>query len=137
MMAEWLAWLSLSLWLGAMGFFSLVVAPTVFQALDGESGGRFLRRLFPRYYLFGAGCSLVLVTAALVSPAAGVWVLAGGLALCGLAFGSLALVPAINRARDAGASGAARFRRLHGASVGLNGVALLVAVGVSIALVRA
>jgi len=137
MMAEWLAWLALSLWLGAMGFFSFVVAPTVFHALDGPSAGRFLRTVFPRYYLFGAGCSLVLVTAALLSPATGIWVLGGGLALAGLAFGSLALVPAINRARDAGAAGAGRFRRLHGASVALNVIALLVAVGVSVALVRA
>lgn len=136
-MAEWLAWLALSLWLGAMGFFSFVVAPTVFRVLDGEAAGRFLRTVFPRYYLFGAGCSLVLVTAALVSPVAGVWVLGGGLVLAGLAFASLALVPAINRARDAGASGARRFQRLHGLSVGLNVLALLVAVGVSIALVQA
>lgn len=136
-MAEWLTWFALSLWLGAMGFFSFVVAPTVFQALDGESAGRFLRTVFPRYYLFGAGCSVVLVLAALIAPAAGGWVLAGGVALAALALGSLALVPAINRARDAGAAGAQRFRRLHGASVALNLVALLVAVGVSIALVRA
>jgi len=40
--------------------------------------------------------------------------------LAGLAAGSLALVPRINAARDAGPAGAARFRRLHGLSVAIN-----------------
>lgn len=137
MLADWLVLLALALWLGGMGLFSFIVAPTVFQALPAEAAGRFLRRMFPRYYLFGAGCSLLLVSAALAAPRAGTGVVAGGLVLAGLAFASLALVPAINRARDAGAGGAARFRRLHGLSVALNTASLLVAVAVSLLWVMA
>ena len=37
--------------LGAMLFFAVAVAPTVFQALPIEQAGLFLRKLFPRYYL--------------------------------------------------------------------------------------
>ena len=37
--------------LGAMVFFAVGIAPTVFQALPADEAGRFLRRLFPRYYL--------------------------------------------------------------------------------------
>ena len=37
--------------LGAMLFFAVGVAPTVFQALPIEQAGLFLRKLFPRYYL--------------------------------------------------------------------------------------
>ena len=37
--------------LGAMLFFAIGVAPTVFQALPAEQAGLFLRKLFPRYYL--------------------------------------------------------------------------------------
>ena len=36
--------------LGAMLFFAVGVAPTVFQALPIEEAGLFLRKLFPRYY---------------------------------------------------------------------------------------
>ena len=37
--------------LGAMLFFAVGIAPTVFQALPIEQAGLFLRKLFPRYYL--------------------------------------------------------------------------------------
>ena len=37
--------------LGAMLFFAVGVAPTVFQVLPIEEAGLFLRKLFPRYYL--------------------------------------------------------------------------------------
>ncbi|MEM1086625.1 MAG: DUF4149 domain-containing protein [Pseudomonadota bacterium] len=37
---------------GAMVFFPSVVAPNVFRVLDEDTGGAFLRRLFPAYYVF-------------------------------------------------------------------------------------
>ena len=37
--------------LGAMLFFAVGIAPTVFQALPIEQAGLFLRKIFPRYYL--------------------------------------------------------------------------------------
>ena len=37
---------------GSIIFFPLVVAPVVFKVLDGDEASRFLRVLFPRYYLF-------------------------------------------------------------------------------------
>jgi len=45
---------SVSIWLGAMAFFSIFVAPAAFTVLDRESAGRLVTTVFPRYYLFGA-----------------------------------------------------------------------------------
>lgn len=48
---------------GAMVFFPSVVAPTVFKVLDPEPAGRFLRAVFPGYYLF------LIITSALAAAA--------------------------------------------------------------------
>lgn len=41
---------SVSIWLGAMAFFSIFVAPAAFTVLDRESAGRLVTTVFPRYY---------------------------------------------------------------------------------------
>jgi hypothetical protein len=109
---------------------SFVVAPLVFKTLDGPAASRFLRALFPRYYRFLAVLALAAVLLVVFSGHHGLWPALVWLAAAVL---SLVLVPAINAARDAGASGATRFKALHGLSVGLNfvmlgGSALLAAV---------
>lgn len=45
--------LLLGIWLGGMVFFTFIIAPTAFRALDREHAGLFLRAAFPNYYLFG------------------------------------------------------------------------------------
>ena len=50
---------SVSIWLGAMAFFSIFVAPAAFNVLDRESAGRLVTTVFPRYYLFGAVLGMV------------------------------------------------------------------------------
>jgi F0F1-type ATP synthase assembly protein I len=35
-----------------MVFFAALVAPLVFRVLPADHGGRFIRALFPRYYMF-------------------------------------------------------------------------------------
>ena len=112
--------------LGAMLFFAVGIAPTVFQALPIEQAGIFLRRLFPRYYLaliIGSG----LAGALWVQSAP--W--AGGACLM-VALSTLwvrqSLVPRINALRDAelGGDDAAgmRFARLHRLSVVINMIQL-------------
>ena len=113
--------------LGAMLFFAVGVAPTVFQALPIEEAGLFLRKLFPRYYLaliVGSGV------------AGGFWISSAPLAgaICLLISGSTlwirqSLVPRINQLRDAELAGdaaaGARFATLHRVSVIINMVQLL------------
>ena len=113
--------------LGAMLFFAVGVAPTVFRALPIEEAGLFLRKLFPRYYLaliVGSGV------------AGGLWISSAPLAaaVCWLITLSTlwirqSLVPRINQLRDAELAGdaaaGARFATLHRVSVIINMVQLL------------
>ena len=113
--------------LGAMLFFAVGVAPTVFRALPIEQAGLFLRTLFPRYYLaliVGSGV------------AGGLWISSAPMAaaICLLIAGSTLwirqrLVPRINQLRDAELAGdaaaGARFAALHRVSVIINMVQLL------------
>ena len=112
--------------LGAMLFFAVGIAPTVFQALPIEQAGIFLRRLFPRYYLaliIGSG----LAGALWVQSAP--W--AGGTCLM-VALSTLwirqSLVPRINALRDAELGGdeaaGMQFARLHRLSVVINMIQL-------------
>lgn len=133
---------SISVWVGAMVFFSIFVAPAAFSVLDRESAGRLVTAVFPRYYVFG----LVLGLIALVGVMGRFMADAGRQA----PWGALALVvlmvvltgytlafvlPAVESARvamrAAGAEpgstvpAAQAFARLHRLSVILNGVTLL------------
>ena len=37
--------------LGTMLFFSFVIAPVIFTVLDANNAGKFVRKIFPHYYL--------------------------------------------------------------------------------------
>tara|TARA_B100000579_G_scaffold410355_1_gene400195 strand:- start:164 stop:559 length:396 start_codon:yes stop_codon:yes gene_type:complete len=50
-----------SLTLGIMIFFSLVVAPVTFKFLDEQNSRRFIRGIFPYYYILNLLLSLTIV----------------------------------------------------------------------------
>ena len=120
--------------LGAMLFFAVGVAPTVFQALPAEQAGLFLRKLFPRYYL-----SLIIgsMTAGLLWL--GTQPLASGVCLL-VTVSTLWirqwLVPHINALRNRELSGdvsaGKQFARLHRLSVAINMLQLLALLGILI-----
>lgn len=109
--------------LGAIVFQSAYVAPVVFAELDEAAARRFLRSLFPRFFRLGIVCGAsVLVVLLAVGLLTGFGaplplLIALASAMTALDAAALALVPAINAARDDGESGAARFRSLHLLSV--------------------
>ena len=117
--------------LGAMLFFAIGVAPTVFQALPAEQAGLFLRKLFPRYYL-----SLIIGSTAGGLLWLGTQPLASGVCLL-IALSTLWirqwLVPRINALRDRELSGdisaGEEFARLHRLSVTINLLQLLALLG--------
>lgn len=133
---------SVSIWLGAMAFFSIFVAPAAFSVLDRESAGRLVTTVFPRYYLFGVVLGL-LGLAGLVGQFLGEggrpapWgTLALLLLMLALTFYAiLILEPQIQETRLAlrsagiapgsGVPETQAFARLHTISVILNGVTLL------------
>lgn len=122
--------------LGAMVFFSGIVAPTVFTTLEPEPAARLIRRIFPRYYLVLILAGFI---AAIAAAMAARWlptllftlVAAGGLVA------RHGIMPAVNRARDAELTGdliaGRRFQQLHRASMLLN-VAQLIAAAIGFGL---
>lgn len=128
--------LSAATWLGAIVFQSTVVASSLFSVLAVDDAGKVLRVLFPRFFVLGLICgALMLVGLAALAVDAGIGAMPlqiAGLTIAMLACQSiaLALVPRINAARDAGPAAKAKFARLHGASVVLTIVVMLMAVGV-------
>ena len=122
--------IALTAWVGSILFFSFGVAPIVFQVLDEKSGGKFLRGLFPRYYLWGALASAVALPAYVAGPLCyqefrgpmvGVQAMVILAGILSMLYGGNSLTPAINQARDAGPRGpASEFDQLHRRAVRLN-----------------
>jgi hypothetical protein len=134
--------LTLAAMVGGMGFFSFIVAPVSFRVLGTESGGRFVRALLPRYYLWNAILGAVALPAFVAGPLCfpeyrGIRVGIQAAILLGciliMLYGGNSLVPQINRARDAGPSSHDRFERLHERSVHLNFAAMVAGIGLLIA----
>jgi len=122
---------------GAMIFFPSVVAPLVFKTINEVDAGRFLRALFPRYYIFmilvSGFAALGLIAGKQLIPA----LLSATIAISTLAVRQI-LVPRINRARDAANAGDSkaqkRFDAGHRFSVLINMAQLCLAIGLLISL---
>lgn len=99
---------------GIMLFFSVAVAPTIFMVLPAEWSAAYVRKFFPKYFLFLGITSTI--AAALHSLQ---WVQVS-LAVCAVVFyfSVFWLTPRINLARDN--KQLKTFNRLHYTSVGLN-----------------
>ena len=110
---------------GGMVFFAFVYAPLVFIKLGTETGGRFIREVFPVYYVaMGVTSIAAAVLLAFASAARGVDAIA--MACIGIVFflARFAMLPIINRNREAGLAGdiaaKKRFDALHRVSVIVN-----------------
>ncbi len=134
--------IALTSWVGSILFFSFAVAPIIFQVLGAEAGGKFVRALFPIYYKWGVistACALPalvcgpLTTPELRGPMVGIQAILIIVSLLILLYCGNSLTPAINAARDAGPEFAPLFDRLHKRSVNLNGVVLVIGLGLLIA----
>lgn len=142
---------TVSLWLGAMGFFAFVVAPGAFGSLDREAAGRLVAAILPRYYWVGVALGLLAVAGVV-----GRWGRADRTAIDWIPFVLLLLMlgltlycvlvllpeadalqdAALAARRGAGASAEAqRFARLHRLST-LMGLAVMVA-GVAVVALEA
>ena len=119
----------ISILVGVIVFFSSVIAPTVFSAVDEKNAGLFLRAFFPKYYIFGIIISsLAILSAILIEPALGPLELSLILAILAMFIASRLMIPAINRARDMGESAKKKFNQLHLLSVILNFLALIIGI---------
>jgi hypothetical protein len=129
MVLSGIALLATALLLGGMVFFAVAVAPLVFTRLPPEWSGRFIRQVFPVYYLWVLGMSAAAAVALLPLrhwDAVAMAVVAGTTAWL-----RQGLMPRINALSDAAQAGDAaakdRFARAHRLSVILNTVQMLAA----------
>jgi hypothetical protein len=117
---------------GGMAFFAAVVAPVTFTRLPPEMAGRFVRGLFPVYYLWVMGTAAAGAVALLPLRVADALVLAAIAA--STAWLRQSLMPRINALSDAAQAGDAAaqagFDRAHRLSVVVNLVQMAAAAGV-------
>lgn len=118
---------SAALAFGGMVFFSAVVAPITFTKLDEANAAKFIRGIFPWFYLFviaTAGLGALALLTLLPWAALGL-----GIAAFGAAISRQGLMPRINGARDQSNEGdieaGQRFERLHKLSVHINTIGLI------------
>ena len=133
---------ALTAWVGSILFFSFAVAPIIFHVLGEQTGGKFVRALFPRYYLWGAIAGAITLPSFVArplcfqefrGPMVGVQAMVILAGILSMLYGGNSLTPAINQARDAGPPGQKRFEQLHRRAVGLNAFVLVVGLGLLIA----
>ena len=106
---------------GMILFQTAIVAPVVFTTLDAENASKFLRKIFPRFFMviFILGISALIVSSVFLSIQ--------GIVIAAVTTISMIIsylvVPATNKARDEDRSKA--FRRLHTLTVVLTLFTLL------------
>lgn len=114
---------------GGMAFFAAVVAPLIFRLLPAKHAARFVRGLFPAYYVWVAATAAAGAVALfpLSKFDSGLLAVVAALTL----WLRQVLMPRINALRDAGLAGDAAagraFDRAHKLSVAANVLQLVVA----------
>jgi hypothetical protein len=125
-----IALFSVALLLGGMVFFAALIAPLVFRVLPPDQGGRFIRTLFPRYYVWVLACSAAVALFPLSKPDAGIMAVVAGLAW----WLRQSLMPRINALSDLAKAGDAEaqkgFDRAHKLSVVANLLQMMAAAAV-------
>lgn len=111
---------------GIMLFFSIAVAPTIFMVLPAEWSAVYVRKFFPKYFLFLG------ITSAIAAALHGVAWVQLSLGICAVVFffSVFWLTPRINLAKDNKQHN--MFNMLHYTSVGLNLAQLAVMIWVLI-----
>ncbi len=120
---------------GIMVFFSVAVAPTIFTALPPQWSAAYVRKFFPKYFLFLGVTTSVAVALGVGSTID--LIRQSALLTCALIFffNCFWLTPRINQASDD--KQPSTFKVLHWISVGLNMAQLLIFIWLLIPIGRA
>ena len=108
--------------LGAMIFFSFIVAPITFKLLDEENSRKFIRGIFPFYYLLNLILSLVACILFFLNQNLSIDFLLM-VSVSVFAISNFTLMPMINRFRDNNEN--KKFRISHFISVIINFIQLI------------
>ena len=104
--------------LGSMLFFSIAIAPKIFTVLPSEEAGKFVRSIFPTYYMYNGLQYLVLTTLAFYTDQTDNILYLSCLILFFFIFSNYILMPQINKSRDI--NNQKKFKLLHLFSVVIN-----------------
>ena len=109
--------------LGTMLFFSFVIAPVIFKVLDANNAGKFVRKIFPHYYMI----NLIILSIAVlllfyISSINLDFYITLVLAIL-FAFSLFILMPIINKFKDSKEE--KKFKYLHALSVIINFVQII------------
>ena len=104
--------------LGSMLFFSIAIAPKIFTVLPSEEAGKFVRSIFPVYYMFNGLQYLVLTFLMLYTGKSGNILYISSLILFLFIVSNYFLMPQINKSRDV--DNQKKFKVLHFLSVVIN-----------------
>ncbi len=124
--------LSLVCWIGSIIFFSFFVAPVVFKTLEREKAGEVVGIIFPRYYMIGYVCGVLVLIALLLNGSAGLKWCAWGIMMVGTACAGLVVNPKAKTLKEQlkvspeaeKPALEVRFKTLHSLSVKLNAAVL-------------
>ena len=101
-----------------MLFFSIAIAPKIFTVLPSEEAGKFVRSIFPVYYMFNGLQYLVLTILMLYTGKSGNILYTSFLILFLFIVSNYFLMPQINKSRDV--DNQKKFKLLHFLSVVIN-----------------
>ena len=109
--------------LGSMLFFSIAIAPKIFAVLPNEEAGKFVRSVFPAYYMYNGIQYLILTILMIYLGKTGNVLYLSVLILLLFILSNYVLMPQINKSRDT--NNQKRFKFLHLLSVVFNFVIII------------
>ena len=112
--------------LGIMVFFSFVVAPVTFTTLNEENARKFIRKIFPYFYLFNLTISILTIfTFVIIQKFSIEFYLISFVAILFI-ISNFILMPLINKYRDTNQD--KKFKYSHFASVLINFIQMIILV---------
>ena len=112
--------------LGTMVFFSFVVAPVTFTTLNEENARKFIRKIFPYYYLFNLTISILTILSFIFIKKFSIDFYLISLIAILFVISNFVLMPLINKYRDTNQD--KKFKYSHFFSVAINFVQMILLV---------
>ena len=109
--------------LGVMLFFSFVIAPVIFKVLDANNAGKFVRKIFPHYYLINLVFLSVVVLLLLYISSVNLDFYITLVVAILFAFSLFVLMPLINKFKDNKEQ--RKFKYSHALSVIINFIQII------------
>ncbi len=113
-----------SIILGIMVFFSFVVAPVTFTTLNEENARKFIRKIFPYYYLFNLIISFLIILSFIIIKKFSIEFYLISLIAFLFVISNYVLMPLINKYRDSNQDN--KFKYSHFTSVVINFIQMII-----------